>query len=67
MLYLLFSFLFYSLIYSWKVSGKAVNIFRKHNYYVTHLLSVCCKTYCFAFQNSRFRNAKSKLGVMDIW
>ena len=52
MLYLLFSFLFYFLFYSWKGSGKAVNIFRKHNYYVIHLLSMRCKTYCFALQDN---------------
>ncbi len=54
MLYLLFSFLFYSLFYSWKGSGKAVNIFRKHNYYVIPLLSMRCKISCFAFQKRLF-------------
>jgi len=59
MLYLLLSFLFYFLFYSWKVSGKSVNIFRKRNYYVIPLLSMRCKTYCFAFQKRLFCTVKA--------
>ena len=33
---------------------NSVNIFHKHNYCVTTLLSGCCKTYCFAFQKRLF-------------
>ncbi|OWP30824.1 hypothetical protein CBG57_06560 [Prevotella nigrescens] len=59
MLYLLFSFLFYSLFYSRKGIRKAVNIFHKHNYHVIHLLSMRCKTYCFAFQKRLFCTVKA--------
>ncbi len=41
--------------------GKSVNIFYKGSYRVTALLSMLCKTYCFALQKSRFRNAKAQV------
>ena len=34
--------------------NKSVNVFHKYTYYVTALLSECCKTYCFAFQRRLF-------------
>ena len=39
--------------------GKSVNILRKGSYRVTVLLSVLCKTYCFAFQKRRFCKVKA--------
>jgi len=38
---------------------KRVNIFRKHIYRITALLSAHCKTYCFAFQKRRFCTVKA--------
>ena len=38
----------YSVFYKRKKDKNGVNIFRKLNYCVTILLSVCYKTYCFA-------------------
>jgi len=29
--------------------NKSVNVFHKYTYYVTALLSACCKTYCFTW------------------
>ncbi|PDP68854.1 hypothetical protein CLI70_03940 [Prevotella intermedia] len=58
MLYLLFSFLFYSLFYNRKGRGKVVNIFHKRNYRVISSLSMRCKTYCFAFQKRLFCTVK---------
>ena len=43
-----------------RVKGKnCVNIFRKHIYRITALLSTHCKTYCFAFQKRRFCTVKA--------
>ena len=39
----------------------SVNIFHKHSYCVTVLLSVYYKTYCFAFQKRRFCTVKAAL------
>ena len=41
--------------------GKSVNILRKGSYRVTTLLSMLCKTYCFAFQKRRFCKVKAAL------
>ena len=41
--------------------GKSVNILRKGSYRVTALLSMLCKTYCFAFQKRRFCKVKAAL------
>ncbi|PIN27672.1 hypothetical protein CUC04_09980 [Prevotella intermedia] len=40
---------------------KCVNIFYKHTYRITTLLSTHCKTYCFTFQKSRFCKVKAAL------
>ena len=39
--------------------GESVNIFYKGSYRVTALLSMLCKTYCFAFQKRRFCKVKA--------
>ena len=49
------------LLLLFKMRTNSVNIFRKRINRITILLSTCCKTYCFATQNSRFRSVKSKL------
>ncbi|ATV26532.1 hypothetical protein CTM62_07255 [Prevotella intermedia] len=59
MLYLLLSLLFYFLFYSRKGYENAVNIFRKCNCRITPLLSMRCKTYCFAFQKRLFCTVKA--------
>ena len=41
--------------------GKSVNILRKGSYRVTALLSMLCKTYCFAFQKRRFCKVKAQV------
>ena len=41
--------------------GKSVNILRKGTCRVTALLSMLCKTYCFAFQKRRFCTVKAAL------
>ena len=38
---------------------KGVNIFHKHIYRITILLSTHCKTYCLAFQKRRFCTVKA--------
>ncbi len=40
---------FNNLFYGEKKEDKSVNIFYKEFYSVTISLSMCCKTYCFAF------------------
>ncbi|ATV26195.1 hypothetical protein CTM62_05370 [Prevotella intermedia] len=42
-----------------KEYNRGVNIFHKHNYRVTVLLSTYCKTYCFAFQKRLFCTVKA--------
>ncbi len=42
-----------------KEDNNTVNIFRKNVSCVTRLLSMRCKTYCFAFQNRRFCTVKA--------
>ena len=49
------------LFYRWKEDNKGVNIFQEGIYCLTRLLSVCCKTYCFAFQKRRFCTVKAAL------
>ncbi|PDP81844.1 hypothetical protein CLI69_07290 [Prevotella intermedia] len=44
-----------------KEGYKAVNIFHKHNYCVTSLLSTFYKTYCFALRKRRFCTVKAAL------
>ena len=40
---------FNNLFYGEKKEDKSINIFHKEIYCVTISLSMCCKTYCFAF------------------
>ena len=42
-----------------KEADRSVNIFRERVCCVTILLSVYCKTYCFAFQKRRFCTVKA--------
>ncbi|PIN27767.1 hypothetical protein CUC04_10635 [Prevotella intermedia] len=42
-----------------KYAQYSVNIFHKRIYRVTILLSMRCKTYCFAFQKRRFCTVKA--------
>ena len=48
-----------NLLYSRKKGDNCVNIFRKHNYYITAYISTFYKTYCFAFQKRRFCTVKA--------
>ncbi len=49
----------HTLLYIGVKGEKCVNIFRKHIYRITALLSTYCKTYCFAFQKRRFCTVKA--------
>ena len=49
------------LFYRWKEGNKGVNIFQRDIFYLTRLLSACCKIYCFAFQKRRFCTVKAAL------
>ncbi|PJI26077.1 hypothetical protein CTM58_09945 [Prevotella intermedia] len=49
----------HTLLYIRVKDEKRVNIFRKHIYRITTLLSTHCKTYCFAFQKRRFCTVKA--------
>ena len=46
-------------IYKQKTADKRVNIFRKSFYCVIVSLSMCYKTYCFAFQKRLFCTVKA--------
>ena len=50
---------FNNLFYGEKKEYKSVNIFYKETYRVTISLSMCCKTYCFAFQKRLFCTVKA--------
>ena len=50
---------FNNLFYGEKKENKSVNIFNKEIYRVTISLSMCCKTYCFAFQKRLFCTVKA--------
>ena len=47
------------LLLLFKIRTNSVNIFHKRIYHVTILLSMRCKTYCFAFQKRRFCTVKA--------
>ncbi|PJI19244.1 hypothetical protein CTM53_11920 [Prevotella intermedia] len=49
----------YFLSNKWKDDENCVNIFHKHIYRITALLSTHYKTYCFAFQKRRFCTVKA--------
>ena len=48
-----------NLLYTRKKDESRVNIFHKHNYYITTYISTLYKTYCFAFQKRRFCTVKA--------
>ncbi len=50
---------FNNLFYGEKKEDKSVNIFHKEICCVTISLSMCCKTYCFAFQKRLFCTVKA--------
>ena len=47
------------LLLLFKILTNSVNIFHKRINRITILLSACCKTYCFAFQQRRFCTVKA--------
>ena len=53
------SYIKLTLFYERKKGYNCVNIFRKHNYYITTYISTLYKTYCFAFQKRRFCTVKA--------
>ncbi|PJF00625.1 hypothetical protein CUB97_04815 [Prevotella intermedia] len=53
------SYIKLTLFYERKEDNNCVNIFRKHNYYITHSASMHYKTYCFAFQKWLFCTVKA--------
>ncbi|APW32355.1 hypothetical protein BWX39_06750 [Prevotella intermedia ATCC 25611 = DSM 20706] len=48
-----------NVLYKREKDKSIVNIFRRRIYNITPSLSMCCKTYCFAFQKRLFCTVKA--------